>query len=421
MPKRANKYRDWEFARAALRQILRVWALDFSALELRTALFVYDRTIGWGKQWEVITSEQASVGVWNDEGECWAAPITKDKARARAALQALVDGGFLTKRQKGKSFEYALNLEMKVPKRLKTAQNNAQEGVRNRIFEGGDFASKRGAISHPKEYFVEIREAKDNISVVASLDADIPIAESVEQINAITRSVVVRARKRQDQRKKQGKFERRANGGAESGFVPFKSSLAIIWADLYRSVYPQEAVVSLPAITLRILYLYAKNWTLLRQHGEFVDYLTWIFENWSMLRAGPFKWMQDFPITPAPRILVSTKLRPLIEEAYQQKDWWSKWAKMDEYERRVQHLTVNKGLDRSKAESIAKRETGFRDEIEAIKQERRKLELAALRVKQAYEQERAALRKQQQRSGVTSAPSIKNVEGDFGKWDENDN
>lgn len=421
MPKRANKYRDWEFARAALRQILRVWALDFSALELRTALFVYDRTIGWGKQWEVITSEQASNGVWNDDGECWAAPITRDKGRARAALQSLVDAGYLTKRQKGKSFEYALNLEMKVPKRLKTAQNDTQEGGRNRIFEGGDFASKRGAISPPKEYFVEIREAKDNICVVASLDAGTPVLETVRQANEIARSVVVRSRQRQDKRKKQGKFERRAKDGTESGFVPFKSALAAIWVDLYRTKFPQEAITPLPAITLRIVYLYAKNWTLLRQDGEFLDYLTWIFTNWSMLRSGPFKWMQDFPLTPAPRILVSTKLRPLIEEAYQQKDWWSRWAKMDEYERRVQHLTVNKGLDRSKAESIAKRETGFRDEIEAIKQERRKLELAALRVKQAYEQERAALRKQQQRSGVAPTTSIQNVEGDFGKWDEDDN
>lgn len=417
MPKQLNNYRDWEFARNALRQVLRIWALEFSAIQLRTALFVYDRTIGWGKQWEVITVEHAAVGVWSEEGDCWAAPIAKNRTRARSALQELVDSGHLSKRQKGKSYEYSLNLEtMKVPKRLNSTEFARGKMGRNRPFGGVEIDPKRESNSTPKEYFVDIREAKENSSDCAPLVADIEFVKEVEHINTIARSVVVRSRQRQDTRKKQGKFERSANGVA-SGFVPFKSSLALVWSDLYRSVYPDEAIAPLPAITLRILFLYAKSWTSLRKEGEFIAYMTWVFENWSMLRAGPFKWMQDFPITPAARIIVSTKLRPLIEEAYQQKEWWSKWAKMDEYERRVQFLTVNKGIDRVKAESIAKRETGFRDEVEAIKQERKKLELAALRVKQAYEQERAASRRQQERSGKPTTPSIQNVEGDFGTWD----
>lgn len=410
-----NNYKDWEFARKALRIILRSWALELSAVELRAAMFVYDRTIGWGKQWEVITMEHASAGVWSDDGECWAAPVTRDKARARNVIQSLVEKSYLTRRAKGNSYEYALNLDrMKVPKRLKEGSETSNLGVRKRTIRGCENAPFGGAKTHPKEYYIEIREAKRNSSDSASHRADASLEEKVEEVNQVTRTVIALSRNRAERKKKDGKFERSANG-VESGFVPFRSALALNWIGLHKQMFSESAVAPLPAVSLKILHGYAKNWTLLRESGEFLDYLQWIFENWAVLRSGPFKWMQEFPLTPSIRIIVSSKLRPFIEEAYQQREWWARWSKMDEYERRIHHLSTNKGIDRSRAEEIAKRETGFRDEVKLLKEERRKLELAAMSVKQAYQQERAALRKQHERLGK---PILQDVEGDFGKWED---
>lgn len=408
MSKKENRYRDWEFAREALRKVLRVWSLEFSSLELRTALFVYDRTLGWGKEWEVITTEQASDGVWSEAGECYAAPITKDKARARAALKKLVDKGFLYRRAKDKTYEYSLNLDdMKVPKRLK-------EGVRNRISEGCEIALFTGAKSHSKEY-IKRREAKYNMCASASHSASLA-ADGIEEARNSVERIMVRSKARAEAKKKSGKFERCANG-SQSGFVPFKNVLPIIWVDMHKKYFPEASRSAIPAVTLKILHSYAKNWTHLRTSGEFLEYLEWVFANWQTLKAGPFSWMSAFPIAPSARIIVNSKLRVLMEEAFQHREWWSQWSKMDEYERKVEHLVAHKGMDRDKAESIAKKEIGLKDEVRRLKDERHKLELAASRVKQAYSQERAALRKQQQRS----QSRLLDVEGDFGKWDSDEN
>jgi hypothetical protein len=407
-----DNYKDWEFARQALRKILREWALTRSAVELRAVLFVYDRTLGWSKEWEVITMEQASFGVWSDDGECWAAPVTKDKARARTVFQGLVNAGHIYRRAKSKTYEYSLNLDdMKVPKRLK---NEPDLGVRKRTTEGCENALLNGAKTHPKEYFVKERVTKENRCASASHRAGSPEQSEIETATEIVRTVITASRAKAERRKKQGKFERCANGN-QSGFVPFRSALAINWISIHRQVFAEASVAPLSSVSIKILHSYAKNWTLLRESGEFLDYLQWIFENWSVLRSGPFKWMQDFPLTPSIRIIVNAKLRPFIEEAYQQREWWARWSQMDEYERRVHHLSTNKGIDRSRAEEIAKKETGFRDEVKLLKEERRKLELAAMSVKQAYQQERAALRKQHERLGK---PRLEDTEGDFGKWED---
>lgn len=407
-----DNYKDWEFARNALRKILRDWAFRLSAVELRAAMFVYDRTIGWGKEWEVITSEHATVGVWSADGECWASPISKNKNRARMLLQTLVEKQFLHRRSKGNKYEYSLNLDdMKVPKRLKNDENQHDLGGRNRPFKGDENDPFRGTLSAPKEYYIERREAKRNSCASAPHRADPPVEDEVKRITEITRSVIASSASRLAKKKRQGKFERSAN----SGFVPFRSALALHWVSIHKEFFSDMAVSPLSAISLRILHSYAKNWTQLRDTGEFLEYLQWIFQNWAVLRSGPFKWMQDFPLTPSIRIIVNSKLRPFIEEAYQQRQWWEKWSKMDEYERRVHHLTTNKGVDRSKAEQIAKRETGFKDEIAMLKEERRKLDMAAHRVKQAYQQERAALRRQHQ---ALNKPRVQDVEGDFGKWED---
>jgi hypothetical protein len=90
---------------------------------------------------------------------------------------------------------------------------------------------------------------------------------------------------------------------------------------------------------------------------------------------------------------------------------------MDEFERRVEQLVTMKGVDREKATQIAKRETGFSDQLEVLKEERRKLELTALRVKQAYSQGREAMRRQAERLNGNNVNRVQNTEGDFGAWE----
>jgi len=121
-----KKREDWVTERAILRTIIREWFLDLSALERLAVLFVYDRTVGWGKTWERITMRQCAEGVWGEEGICYAAPFTSCKNRARTIMSHLVLRKVLLSRPSvtdGRSRVYALNLRWtpeprRIPKRL---------------------------------------------------------------------------------------------------------------------------------------------------------------------------------------------------------------------------------------------------------------------------------------------------------------
>ena len=402
-----DNYRDWEFSRKVLRLILREWATQLSPLEYKAALFVYDRTIGWGKQWEAITQKQTSEGVYSPEGECWAAPISTNATRARDALHSLVEKGYIFRQKYGqKSWKYSLNIDMKIPKKDKFERRNRG---RYRNFSGDGIVNFLGTVPSHKEIY-KGREAKDK-SCACPRQSQVDGNGKIEA-EEIIRKVIVLSEEKMQRRKKSGKFERSANG-TQSGFVPFRTGLLAVWKDFHKKYFDSMGAAAIDAVSLRILHLYAKNWTNLRESGEFLEFLEWVFQNWQMLRAGPFSWMADFPLAPSIRIITSSKLKQYIEEAHRKKEWWDKWRAMDEFERKVEHLVTMKGMDRQKAEEIAKKETGFKEEIKALKEERRKLELTALRTKQAYTQ--GTLNTQHNnnnRSRLTDA------EGDFGKWDK---
>lgn len=114
--KRRGPYTDWAFQRDVLILIVRVWARDLSLLEFSGVMFVYDRTLGWGKEWEVITRDQACGGVWSRDGlKPYAAPITRNRNRACTVLARLVAKGFLRRKAKGRFFMYSLNLDRVIP------------------------------------------------------------------------------------------------------------------------------------------------------------------------------------------------------------------------------------------------------------------------------------------------------------------
>jgi hypothetical protein len=168
-------------------------------------------------------------------------------------------------------------------------------------------------------------------------------------------------------------------------------------------------------LSVNILHQYATNWTLARKEGEFMDYLEWVFINWSALGAGVFNWMKDFPPAPSVRILTNSKLRTYIEEAYQTKEQWESWRKLNEVDRRIQFLVNRRGMDRVEAEKQARKELGYKDEAKRLAQERKNIEILAARAQQAIDNERAALSRQKRKQATSKA--MKPTEGSFGKFE----
>lgn len=408
-----NLYRDWVFARAALTKIVREWSFSLSLVEFRAAIFIYDRTIGWGKEWEKITTEQMVNGVWNKENtKFFASPIGTNKNRVRKAINSLVEKGLVRKKPIGKSSMYSLVLDdMKIPKRL---QNTAKKGAESVPVEGVESVPKKGAESVPlREYkerdlTIERKEKRASATLATLEKEESPLTEALYA----TERVKVRSQKSREERKtKKGVFVRRAN----SGFVPFKNSLQAVWQDLCRKYFSHVQVGALPFLTSNILHQYALSWTKVRECGEFLEFLEWTFQNWVTLGASVFSWMKDYPLSPSVQIITNRKLRGYIEQAFQEKEMWDAWRKMDEYDRKVYFLVNKRGMDQEKAEEVAKKEVGYAQERKDLEQARKMVELMTKRAKQAIEVEREALNRQ--RNNTQRKTHLVEVEGDFGKWD----
>jgi hypothetical protein len=404
-------YKDWVFARNALRKIVREWNFSLSAAEFRAVMFVYDRTISWGKEWETITTEQMVSGVWNEENTKFhACPIDSNKNRARKMLNSLVERGLIYKRSSGKSSEYSLNLDdMKVPKRLQNTDNKGDESV---PFRGTNLSPLRGTKVSPKEYRTKRRgltteEEERESAIPAGLrKEDTPLSEALyatEKVKARSRQV------REENKKKKGVFVRRA----KDGFVPFRNALQNVWLDFCRKYFSHVQTAAVSYLSANILHQYATAWTNARSSGEFMDFLEWVFQNWSSLGAGVFSWMKDFPLSPSIRIVSNRKLRGYIEEAYQEKEMWDAWRKMDELDRKVFHLTTKRGMDHEKAVEIAKKEIGYVDQLKEINEAKKMVDMMARRAKQAIEVERASLARHKKAVG----PLVQ-VDGDFGRWED---
>ncbi len=460
------RYKDWEFAWEAHRTIVREWAYDLSHMELHAALFVFDRTVGWGKEWETITRQQAACGIWDKcTGEIYAAPITGCGKGAVECLTKLVEAGVLKTRKAGKLNQYSLNLDdMKVGKKRKVdpetgrieprgIPNSAQRAVEAAeimgLSRGKVPTSGRGKVPTLSRGEVPTKEQQKNKSSkreelpaaaapcggpVASFQGGDPEGDdrglenlpsrkivsyakgSLAEADAATQRAIERSRCAREARKLKGDFARSCNG-KDSGFVPYMKAFPAIWRDLTEANAPEVPASPVTEKAFAILRQYGKSWTAARKEGEFMEYLDWVFDNWRTLGAGVFDWMKDFPPTPTIPILTNAKIRHYIEDAYKQKEWWARWRKMDECERRVLHLVTNKGMDRDKAEQVARREHGYREDMKALKDEQRKVEIMRHNAKTAIEAERAAFARQVKKGGLEKKPFVM-TEGSFGKWEE---
>ena len=404
---RGDIYTDWVFARAALNKIVREWSFSLSLSEFRAVIFVYDRTIGWGKEWETITVDQMVNGVWNEDNtKFFASPIGTNKNRVRKTINGLVERGLLRRRSAGKSSQYSLVLDdMKIPKRL---QNDAKKGAGSVPLRGTEVSPLRGTEVSPKEYIkkrdLTIEEEKREPAALAG--AESPLS----RVLYATEKVKVRSREvRETKKTKKGVFVRRAN----SGFVPFRNALQTVWLDLCRKHFAHVQSAAVPYLSANILHQYATAWTQVREQGEFMEFLEWVFVNWASLGAGVFSWMNNFPLSPSIRIVTNRKLRGYIEEAYQEKEMWDAWRQMDELDRKVFHLTTKRGMDHEKAVEVAKREIGYVDELKNINEAKKMVDMMSRRARQAIEVERASLAKHRKAVG----PLVQ-VDGDFGRWED---
>ena len=355
----ATKISDWQFTHEVHRKMVREWFRYLTALQRLALLFVYDRTLGWGKEWERITMDHCSQGVIGSDGTCYAAPFTSCRKRAAEVMLSLVELGILRSdsRENDRAKRYALNFDW-TPSTLK---------LPNRLKDGGGTTAMIG-VEPPLKKRAEpprLREENKDIEIKETTDASVRGRQEIEEVIL---NVKVRSRKRATLRQADGRYIRHD----QSGFLPSRPALIITWRELWLRFFSDVALEPMPKASVAILHTYWKNWVEGRNEGEFIDYLEWLFDNWNALRVGSFAWMTNYPKAPALRMIVSGKLRPYYEEAYREKEAIAIWRKLEPHERRIRDLVEN-GMDPDKAQEVVEREFGTKRELAELAKARQRM------------------------------------------------
>ena len=387
-------YREWH------RNIIRVWAVHLDGNEFRMLLFIFDRTAGWGKEWEVIPMRHFLKGVVSSEGIIYAPSLPFSESTIRRILRSLIDKGMLLKRS-GSLTRYSLNYEwkedMKIPKRLqekgKDSLNEAVTGDRGGVMGDSD---ERSLVTPHKEK--EKEEGKNRICADAPHHAPTRI-ETREELEHSLARIESKSQAKRSSKSDKGYCCR----GKDGGLVPNVEAMRIRWVDLHTKYFEDYPSVALPSKSLHMLRSYAKEWNTRNAGMEWVDFLEWVFKNWREVCSTSFRWMSNPPKAPLPSLVVSSKLRTFLEDAWRNRESLAKLYKLPPRERDIRFMMVDRGLSRELAEKMSRER---KDSLEI------KSEVTGMRQKLELEKAQFEKQKSQYYTNRKSPPKTK-VVSDF--------
>lgn len=348
------EFREW------FKILFRVWRPAMSPNQFLTALFVFDRTAGWGKEWEIITHKQFLEGVvGSKDGKTYAGGLRMSKNTLLSSLEWLKENGILRQRPEGARSAYALNYEwnpeqtetmaLARPKRLQTLQTDPEKGANFEPSEGAKIEPSMGANFEPKEENGEMLRQKGKGNPTDSRRADPELTEKLGQAKA------------------KGKASRKAK------IIAWETTSALkAWHDLCRDLQPTLQHLATTDTDGVILHRYGKRWIKAgRTTEEWLSYLEWVIVRWTGIRSDQFDWMKaSSPGVPSIRFFVRFSDR--FEQAYAGRSRIEYVAGLSTRDREIERL-VHKGMDREVAEKDVDGRLGLTREREAIEKATREL------------------------------------------------
>jgi len=365
-------YRDWS------QTIDRLWQGHLTPFEFAIIRFIFDRTVGWGKEWERIPLRHFTEGVISKDDKCHGRSCLKPTA-VKAALASLSEKGAILIQHESNCNHYSLNYEwtpMKTPKRLKTAEKEDSLSWSDGDYPVGRVATncKSRGDHHKRDKGKSLRKPQDAATAdavdVSSGRGEMKI-ETRAELEASLKKVESASRAKRDAKKQDGKLIR-----GDSGRVPSLSAMRRIWADFHSAHCKQVPHTALPNKSLFMLQSYAKEWNLRHEGVEWVDFLGWVFENWDAITRTSFRWMSPKPICPDPHLVASAKLRVYLEDGWNHRETIRAIYALPPREREIRFLMLERGMSREVAEKWATARKDQDAKIDELAAEHRKLEVA---------------------------------------------
>jgi hypothetical protein len=377
--------------------------------EYRVVRFIFDRTAGWGKEWEAIPMRHFLAGVVGENGVTYAPPLNLSQRTVERALARLREvGALLARERSGAPTSYSLNYEwnpMRIPKRLREAQIRCASEHDTPVT--GDAPTPVTHDAPPPSLVTPHKRGKEksplgkeNMRESCGLGAcDGVRIETKQEIEEALANAASRSRKQREAKKADGYYSR----GPLSGLVPSAGAMRRIWTDCHVANLPDLPVAPLPDKSVHMLRSYAKEFNARNPKEEWVDFLAWLFKNWTAITRTTLAWMTNTSKdAPHPAGVASAKLRPFFERAWAERKLLDAIFALPPREREIRYTMLNRGVSREVAEKMAKTQKESEGAMDAVKAERENLEIA----KKRFEVEQQADARQRRNRAKPASPLV---------------
>lgn len=362
--KNPMEFREW------FKILFRVWRPHLSPNQFLTALFIFDRTAAWGKQWEVITHDHFINGVTGRDGQVYETGLRMSRPTLIESLRWLAAVGAIHMRPvKQCRTAYALNYEwnpeqplesnampLAKPKRLHTLQSDtpAPEAPKVGLTKPkSNHSSGKETLPLTGKETLPHNRREDNCKAKASLAKARQVSVRQEPNSLDLDSTLAAASQR-------SLAKRKARQAVWSA-----TSASTVWFDLHSLHFPNTAALAVTKTDICILHKYGRRWMgSKRPVAEWLEFLGWVVMRWAALRESQFAWMKtNSPAIPSIRFLV--KLSDRFEQAYEHQATTDRLATLPTREREIE-ARVRKGMARDLAEQEVDQRLGLSEDRQAI-------------------------------------------------------
>lgn len=337
------EFREW------FKILFRIWRPFLSPNEFLVVQFIFDRTAGWGKEWEIIRTAHFLAGIVGSDCKVYSTGLVISRPTLLKCVERLLLIGAIRRKITKRGKAYALNYEwnpehlqlksdmpLPKPKRLQGLQMQKVESnfLKNPKVENNFTAEGKETLRHKK------RKDKCYAKEEPLLDAESVGPASQEGAYRLGLLQTLDASTRRSAAARKRKIKQWRNDAA------FKA-----WSDLCLSAHPETPHLVVTKTDCLLLSQYGKRF--IRSKGEggeqdWLDYLEWVVFRWNTIRDCQLSWMRTAsPSAPSIRFMI--KFSEHFEQAWEKKNYFDRLASLSLRDREIE-IRVSKGIERDVAE-----------------------------------------------------------------------
>ena len=284
---------DIVFQRDFTRHLLRHWLKHLTGCEAACVLFIFDRTIQWGKMHERIPIRHFTDGIVSRDLKVHSEGVNYSRRQVMNALAALEAGGLIEVSSTSATAPKLFGLRVEAnedelknfsnmkkiitPKRLKNAASTGAETAQVKHETGAETAPT-GAETAPHKRRKEKKTKTSKEKKLGSPDGE-------QTLSSVEERIAARQSEREAKRQQYLKQNR----------TLLKKELSRFWSDTIANYHADMRSLRLNIAQTSALYGKQKKFVVAMHEESFTAFIDFSIAHWHNIVASTFHWMTDAP------------------------------------------------------------------------------------------------------------------------------